>query len=66
MEQVVLPYGTDIPHLKSFGKPLLIGPGSAIAAHTENESVEKKQLSEAVQIYEDLVKKLLEFRRNDL
>lgn len=65
MEQVVLPYGTDIPHLKNFGKPLLIGPGSALAAHMENEWIEKKQLSEAIQIYENLVKKLLEFRGNN-
>ena len=65
LEHVVLPYGTDIPHLKSFGKPLLIGPGSTIVAHTENEWVEKEQLSEAVQIYENLVKNLLEFRGNN-
>jgi len=58
LEQVVLPYGTDIPHLKSFGKPLLLGPGSALVAHTENEKIEKCQLLEAVEIYENLVKTL--------
>ena len=25
LDQAILPYGTDIPHLKSFGKPLLLG-----------------------------------------
>lgn len=59
LEQIVLPFGTDIPHLKSFGKPLLLGPGSFLVAHTEREKIEKRQLSEAVEIYENLVRKLL-------
>jgi len=58
-EQVVLPYGTDIPHLKNFGRPLLLGPGSILTAHSENEKIEKRQLLEAVKIYENLVKKLI-------
>jgi acetylornithine deacetylase len=58
-EQVVLPYGTDIPYLQKFGKPLLLGPGSALVAHTENERVEKEQLFDAVEIYKKIVKILL-------
>lgn len=58
-EQVVLPYGTDIPHLRSFGKPLLLGPGSALIAHTAEERVEKQQLFDAVEIYKRLAGKLL-------
>jgi acetylornithine deacetylase len=58
-EQVVLPYGTDIPYLRSFGKKLLLGPGSAVIAHTEKEKVEKKQLFEAVEIYKEMAKGLL-------
>ena len=58
-ETVVLPFGSDIPHLKSFGKPLLIGPGSALDAHTEHEKIEKKQLRDAVLIYKDLARRLL-------
>ncbi|MFQ5676171.1 MAG: M20/M25/M40 family metallo-hydrolase [bacterium] len=58
-ETAVLPFGTDIPHLKTFGKPLLIGPGTAKVAHSDNERIEKDQLSEAVNIYANLVKKLL-------
>jgi len=57
--QTILPYGTDIPHLKNFGKPLLIGPGSIKVAHTDNERISKKELSEAVDIYLELVQKLL-------
>lgn len=59
LEQVVLPYGTDIPHLKSFGKSLLMGPGSFQEAHTENEKIEKHQLLEAVETYKNLARKLL-------
>ena len=58
-ETTVLPFGTDIPHLQNFGKPLLIGPGSAKVAHADDERIEKNQLTEAVDIYVNLVKKLL-------
>ncbi|MFQ5605738.1 MAG: M20/M25/M40 family metallo-hydrolase [bacterium] len=58
-ETAVLPFGSDIPHLKNFGKPLLIGPGSARVAHSDNEKIEKGQLTEAIDIYLNLVKKLL-------
>ncbi len=44
-------FTTDIPWLNHWGQPLLIGPGSIHVAHTEGEYVEKKQLSEAVQLY---------------
>jgi acetylornithine deacetylase len=62
IEQEVVPFGTDIPYLKSFGRPLLLGPGSVLDAHTEKEKVEKKQLEEAVAIYQRLVRTLLEVR----
>lgn len=59
-EQVVLPFATDIPHLKNFGRPLLLGPGSALVAHTANEKIAKRQLSDAVDIYQSLVKRLIQ------
>lgn len=59
-EQTVVAFGTDIPHLKTFGKPLLIGPGSILVAHTPDERIEKRQLTEAVRIYLALAQKLLE------
>jgi acetylornithine deacetylase len=59
IEQEIMPFGTDIPYLRSFGKPLLLGPGSVLDAHTENEKVSKKQLKEAVAIYESLARRLL-------
>jgi acetylornithine deacetylase len=56
----LMPYGTDIPYLTAFGRPLLLGPGSVLDAHIENERVEKKQLEDAVVIYKMLVRRLLE------
>ncbi len=58
-EQVVLPYGTDIPNLVCFGKKLLLGPGSGETAHTDEDRVEKRQLIDAVGIYKRLARELL-------
>ena len=52
-------FTTDIPYLSNWGQPLLIGPGSILVAHTARERVAKRELAEAVDIYVDLVKKLL-------
>lgn len=54
----VVKYTTDIPKLTNWGQPLLLGPGSIHVAHTEEERVAKKQLVEAVQLYQKLVKQL--------
>ena len=56
----LMPFGTDIPYLTAFGRPLLLGPGSVLDAHIENERVEKKQLEDAVAIYKELVRRLME------
>lgn len=61
-EPIVLPYGTDIPHLTRFGRKLLLGPGSAETAHTADERVEKRQVVEAVGIYKKLARELLGFK----
>jgi acetylornithine deacetylase len=56
----VVAYTTDVPALGlSWGKPLLIGPGSIHVAHTAGERVSKKELSDAVVIYADLIRRLL-------
>lgn len=57
--QKVVRFTTDIPHLPNWGKPLLIGPGSILVAHTKDEFVLKKDLEKAVTLYVDLAKKLL-------
>lgn len=59
-EQTIVRFTTDIPYLGNWGTPLLIGPGSILDAHTEHERVAKKELLRAVEIYVDLVKRLLE------
>jgi acetylornithine deacetylase len=55
---MVAAFTTDIPALTNWGQPLLIGPGSIHVAHTEGEYIEKKQLSEAVDLYCSIAKKL--------
>jgi acetylornithine deacetylase len=53
-------FATDIPTLgEAWGKPFLIGPGSIHVAHTAEERISKKQLRDAVEIYERMVTQLL-------
>jgi acetylornithine deacetylase len=58
-KQKVVKFTTDIPYLTKWGKPLLLGPGSILVAHTKDEFVLKKDLEEAVRLYVDLTKRLL-------
>ncbi len=56
---MVAAFTTDIPALSAWGQPLLLGPGSIHVAHTEGEYVEKNQLTEAVDLYCTIAKRLL-------
>jgi acetylornithine deacetylase len=58
-EQCVVRFTTDIPYLSRWGKPLLLGPGSILKAHTDGECVSKHELTEAVELYARLVRSLL-------
>lgn len=58
-ETTVVSFGSDVPYLGNLGKPLLIGPGSILDAHTANEKILKQELIEGVALYERLVRKLL-------
>jgi acetylornithine deacetylase len=58
-EREVVRFTTDIPYLKSWGKPLLIGPGSILDAHTDGERVSKRELEESVELYARLARTLL-------
>ncbi|HSE21712.1 MAG TPA: M20/M25/M40 family metallo-hydrolase [Pyrinomonadaceae bacterium] len=49
--ECVVRFTTDIPYLSNWGKPLLIGPGSILVAHTEHEKVSKKELLRAIDLY---------------
>ena len=59
-ETTVVSYTTDIPAFDgAWGKPYLIGPGTIHVAHTSEERVPKKQLFEAVEIYQKMVRQLI-------
>ncbi len=57
---MVASYTTDIPAFAgAWGEPFLLGPGTIHVAHTSEERISKRQLREAVDLYQHLVKKLL-------
>lgn len=58
-EECVVRFTTDIPYLTNWGKPLLLGPGSILDAHTDHERVSKQELTEAVELYVRLAQELL-------
>jgi acetylornithine deacetylase len=59
MPTTVVAYTTDIPVFgKSWGEPLLLGPGSIHVAHTADERIAKRELAEAAGMYADVVRKL--------
>jgi acetylornithine deacetylase len=56
----VVSFTTDVPAFDgAWGEPFLIGPGSIHVAHTSTEHVAKKALSEAREIYAQMVTRLL-------
>jgi acetylornithine deacetylase len=55
---MVAAFTTDIPWLTKWGEPLLVGPGSIYVAHTAGEYVEKKQLTDAVDLYCAIARRL--------
>jgi acetylornithine deacetylase len=58
-ETAVFPYTTDIPLLTRWGTPLLLGPGSIHAAHTDDEHVSIDELKHAVELYERIARQLV-------
>jgi acetylornithine deacetylase len=59
-ETSVVSYTTDIPAFGgTWGEPFLIGPGSIHVAHTAEERVPKQDVLDAVQIYQDMTRRLL-------
>jgi len=60
MPTTVVAYTTDIPaYGTAWGTPYLIGPGSIHVAHTLDERIPKRQLEDAVGIYQNMVIQLL-------
>jgi acetylornithine deacetylase len=60
METMVAAFTTDIPALTNWGEPLLLGPGTIHVAHTPFEKIAKKELLEAVDLYFDLARRLVQ------
>lgn len=57
-EQCVVRFTTDVPYLSQWGKPLLLGPGSILDAHTDHEKISKRELESAIELYLKLSKQL--------
>ncbi len=56
----VVAFTTDIPSFEgTWGEPFLIGPGSIHVAHTAEERIAKRELSDAVEIYARMATQLL-------
>ncbi|MEM9379292.1 MAG: M20/M25/M40 family metallo-hydrolase [Planctomycetota bacterium] len=52
-------FGTDAPHLRRWGTPLLMGPGSIDLAHTDDERIETSEIEEGVARHVATVRGLL-------
>lgn len=61
----VVRFGTDIPWLTAWGKPLLFGPGSIHVAHTVHEFIPKAEQAAAVETYAALGRALLAAARRE-
>jgi acetylornithine deacetylase len=61
LETSVVSYTTDIPTFDgAWGKPFLFGPGSIHFAHTAEERIPKREIVDAIGIYQKIVKHLLQ------
>ena len=60
IETTVVAYTSDIPEFDgAWGQPYMLGPGSIHVAHTPDVHVLERQLIDAVQIYQTMVRRLL-------
>ncbi|WP_031497332.1 M20/M25/M40 family metallo-hydrolase [Bryobacter aggregatus] len=60
-DTMVASYTTDIPAFQgAWGQPYLLGPGTIHVAHTSEERIPKRQLLDAVEIYQQMLRTLLE------
>jgi acetylornithine deacetylase len=57
-DECVVRFTTDVPYLSQWGKPLLLGPGSILFAHTDHERISKKELTGSVSLYTTIAKQL--------
>ena len=59
-EETIVSFGSDVPYLGKLGKPLLVGPGSILDAHTAHEKISKRELLEGIELYDRLSRILLQ------
>jgi acetylornithine deacetylase len=55
----VVSFGSDVPYLGRLGRPLLVGPGSILDAHTAHEKMAKDEMLGGIDLYERLARTLL-------
>lgn len=55
----VVSFGSDVPYLGKLGRPLLVGPGSILDAHTAGEKILKQEIMDGADLYVRLVQRLL-------
>ncbi len=59
MPSMVAAFTTDVPWLTEWGEPLLLGPGSIHVAHTPHEKLAKRELREAIDLYVEIARRLV-------
>jgi acetylornithine deacetylase len=59
-ETAAFSFTTDVPLLGAWGTPLLVGPGSILVAHTDQEHLHLEEMAAAIGLYERLARRLLE------
>ncbi|MBT9332571.1 M20/M25/M40 family metallo-hydrolase [Paracidobacterium acidisoli] len=59
LPSMIAAFTTDIPWLSGWGEPLLLGPGSIHVAHTPHERLSKRELFEAIDLYVEVAKRLV-------
>ena len=57
-DECVVRFTTDVPYLSEWGKPLLLGPGSILDAHTDHERISRNELAGAVSLYTTIARQL--------
>lgn len=56
---MVAAFTTDVPWLTNWGEPVLLGPGSIHVAHTPHERLSKIELANAIRLYVDVARRLV-------
>jgi acetylornithine deacetylase len=60
LDTSVVAFATDIPAFNgAWGRPFLFGPGSIHVAHTDEERISKRELTAAIQTYQELARQLV-------